>query len=177
VSASIDIVQADIYKSLGDFIATTLTLAAGNVIVGLDNRVPTPVGDYVVMTILSTLRLATTVDLWDKTDPAPTEQTYQKSTRVDIQIDCYGTQAQAWNDILCTLLRDEYGCDALAPTMQPLWADEGRQIPFATAEEQYQPRWALTAAFQYNPIVTVTNEFADTVGPVTLINVDEAYPP
>lgn len=177
MSATVDIVQSDIYKTLGDFIATTLALASSFIVVGLDNRVATPAGDYVVMTILFTERLATTVDLWDKTDPAPTEAQYQMSTRVDIQIDCYGSHAEEWNTILNVLLRDAYACDLMFPTMQPLFSDGGRQIPFATAEEQYQPRWATTAAFQYNPTVTVTSQFADALGPVTLINVDEAYAP
>lgn len=176
MSATIAPVQSDIYKTLGDFIVAVLGLTAPDVIVGLDNRVATPKGDYIAMTAILTTRLATTVDEWDKTDPAPTVQTYQKSTRVDVQIDCFGSQALAWAETLGTLLRDEFGCTALAPTLSPLWADEARQMPFDTAEEQYQPRWSLTAAFQYNPVVTVAAQFADALA-ITLINVDEAYPP
>jgi hypothetical protein len=48
--------------------------------------------------------------------------------------------------------------------------------PLEDDELQYEQRWTIEAFLQYNPVVTVPMQFADTAS-VTLINVDEAYPP
>lgn len=142
-----------------------------------NNRVPTPKGDYVSLQILFQNRLATNVTTYD--DPAPTpggERIAQQSTRLDVQADFYGALAAEWAVMFSTLFRSEFGCDALAPECQPLHADEARQIPNVTGEEQLLERHCVTATLQWNPTTSTPEQFADTLA-ADLINVDATYPP
>jgi hypothetical protein len=60
--------------------------------------------------------------------------------------------------------------------IQPLYADNPTQMPLIDGEAQYEQRWKLTASLQYNPIVTVSQDFADTLT-LTLDEVDATFPP
>lgn len=174
MSASIDLTLANLYTALGAFLVSILPTGT-EVVQGLGNRVPAPPGPYVAMTAILQPRLATNVVTYDESDPNPTALAHQQSTRVDVQLDCYGPDAGAWAVMVSTLLRDEYACLALAPNCQPLYADDPRQMPFETGEAQYLSRWTLTAALQYNPVTTTAQDFADTLS-VTLVDVDVEYP-
>jgi len=166
----------DIMVALRAFLLTIVPNTV-EVVQGLGNRVPTPASEFVVMTPLFTGRLATNESVY--TDPFPTPggtRAIKQSTRLDVQLDFYGVASAEWAAMTETLLRDPAGCDALAPSCQPLYADEARQIPYVSGEDQYMARWSLTASFQWNPTTTLSQDFAATLD-VTLINVDEAYPP
>lgn len=78
--------------------------------------------------------------------------------------------------MLETLLRDETACVALAPTCQPLYSSDATLVPLDDDEQQYEQRWMIEAVLQYNPVTTTPMQFANTLE-VTLINVDETYPP
>ena len=95
-------------------------------------------------------------------------------TQIDIQIDCYGPLAGDWAVMLSTLLFDEVACDALT-VIQPLYVDEPRLMPWEDGEAQYETRYMIQAAFQYNPITTIPQQFAGVVN-ADLIDVDVAYP-
>lgn len=169
-------VQTDIYTAVRAFLLTIVPAGTG-VVQGIVNRVPLPPAGVVVMTIITQNRIATNED--DYTDPFPTPggtQQSKASQRVEMQLDFYGGDSQAWATMVETLWRDEVGCVALAPTVQPLYADDPRQLPLITGEEQYLQRWMLKAAMQYNPVTVTVQDFAGTLE-ATLINVDEAYPP
>ena len=148
------------------------------VVQGLANRLPTPPGAYVVMTAILQKRLATNINRYDDPNIVPGDGTraIQQNTRMDVQLDFYGPDASDWAAMAETLWRDEVGCSLLAPDCQPLYADSAMQVPLVTGEEQYQQRWTLTAALQYNPVTTNPQQFADAAV-VDLINVDERYPP
>jgi hypothetical protein len=168
--------QAAVFTKLGDFIVAQLGCP---VVRGLDNQVPMPPASpgFVVMTAVYQERLRTNVDAY--IDPFPTPggaQTLEKGTRLDVQLDFYGASSGDWADILSTVLRDEYGCTALGPDVAPLYADEPRLMPLVDGEEQYEQRWLLVATLQYNPTVTTPQDFAGAAD-VTVINVEEAYPP
>jgi hypothetical protein len=60
--------------------------------------------------------------------------------------------------------------------MQPLYASDARQLQFVTGEAQYMERWGFDAVLQMNPIVSVPQDFADSLT-VGLIDVDVVYPP
>jgi len=175
VSATIAPVESDVLTSLRSFIQGVVgnggTSAPIEVIRGLANRTPMPGNAFIAMTPLFQNRLATTVDTFDNT-----HQYAQQSAQLDIQIDCYGPNGLSWATMLSTLLRDPYGVQQLAPTCAPLYAEDPRQIALVTGEEQYLERWNLTASFEYDPVTTITAQTADVIGPMTIINVDEAYP-
>lgn len=164
----------DVYTALSALIASVVPTGV-EIVQGIDNRVPMPESAFVQMTAIAQYRLRTNEDTWETTgDPTTIES--EMGARLDVQIDCYGPDSLAWATMLQTLLRDEYACDALAPTCQPLYAEDPRMIPLTNGEDQYEQRWLVMAVLQYNPITSTPMQFADTLD-LTLINVDEAYPP
>lgn len=164
-----------VFTKLGAFVQTIVPPGT-EVIRGLANRVSYPAGPFVMMTGLYQFRIATNQHLYSDPFPDPGAVSVEQKIHLDVQIDCYGPDSEAWATMLSTLLRDAIGCDALAPAAQPLYADDARMIPLVTGEEQYLERWTLTAALEYDPVTTVTQDFAGSLD-IDLINVDEAYPP
>lgn len=170
---------SNVYTVVGNFIAAQLGLAASQIVQGYPNRVampPTapPVGypaGFVVMTGTSKKRLRTNIDSFAQTEdapPAPGPVTSEQGQQLDIQLDCYGPNSSDWSDILTTLLRDDIGCTALAPTCAPLYADDPIRGPLTNAELQYEDRWIVTARLQYNPVTTTGQEYATVLGPVNI---------
>lgn len=176
--ATIDILDADIYTDVGNFIVATLGLSAGQLIQGYPNRAAMPPAGagFVEMTITRKLRLNTNIDTWDTTDPSPATTTQETHWQITMQVDCYGATSSAWAMILAGLFRDAAACDALADTCQPLYADDPIRAPLTNAEEQYEDKWIVPVQLQYNPTISTTAQFANTLA-VDLINVDERYPP
>lgn len=177
MSAIVTPVPDDVFTALRAFIRGVIGGSpAVEVVKGLGNRVAMPPAPCVVMTPLFQTRLETNIDTWDETNPAPSNLTAEAHIRFDIQVDMYGPLAGSWMAMFTTLFRDQYGCDALAPNCQPLYADDSRQVALITGEQQYIERWSVTAALQYNPVTTFPMEFADALV-VGLIDVDERYAP
>lgn len=167
----------DICTVVGAFIAAQLGLVVGvSVVQGYPNRVAMPDVPFVLMTPTSKKRLGTNSISWDETDPNPSTLQYTQPQQMTMQLDCYGPAASEWSDILSTLLRSSVGCDALAPTCQPLYADDPRRMPLVDGEDQYEDRWIVTLQLQYNAVVSTPQQFADTLD-FTIIEVDAAYPP
>jgi hypothetical protein len=147
------------------------------VIRGPINRAPQPAVDHVILTPVYRRRLRTNVETDVDPFPAPGGTVrIEQGTQLNIQVDFYGAQASSWLDAFSTIWRSEYAVAALAPECAPLYADEGRMVPLTTGEEQYLERWTVTAVLQYNPVTTTPQQFAGTAE-VTVINVDERYPP
>ena len=176
MSATVTPVQDDVYTAVKAFVVAVLGLGNAFVIKGYPNRTAMPLGPFVAMTMIGSHRLRTNVDTWDTTNPTPTVQSYEMGTEVMLQLDVYGPSAGDWAHELVALWRDDYGCQALAPSCQPLYSDDPRRMPLVDGEDQYEDRWTITARLQYNPTVTLSQQFADAAT-VTLIEVDEAYPP
>lgn len=172
-------VQQDVYAVLQPFIATVTGLDPSVIIQGLPNRVGMPPASpgFVTMQATRMPRIATDVDDWDQTsDIVPEATSIEQSTEIVMQLDCYGADSGDWAVMLCALLRDEFGCAALAPTCQPLYTDDPLLAPLEDSEDQYEQRWTVISHLQYNPVITAPMQFADTLT-IDVINVDEAYPP
>lgn len=157
-------------------------LPAGTEVVrGQDNQVPEPAdANFVVMTPTFRRRLATNVDTWSLTDPDPTTQQVLQSTQADVQLDIHGPSSTDSAQVIATLFRDDYCVQVfigLGLDMRPLNADDGHQIPFINGEDQYEDRWVMTLSLQADPVVSTNQQFANTLGPVGLIEVDTTYPP
>lgn len=152
--------------------------AGVDVVQGIDNRVPAPPYDpgYVNMTAVLSQRLRTNVSTYVDPIVTPGDVNMEQGTKLTIQLDCYGANAGDWAAMLCTVLRSEWACVQLAPEAAPLYADEPRQSPFVDSARQYESCWIVGAVLQYNPVTSTPIEFADSLD-VTLINVDERYPP
>lgn len=165
--AMIDITEQQIFTAMRGFI---LSLIDCEVIQGLDNGTPMPKGGFIAMTVLFDNRLSTNINTYID-DEVQSVKNAMQPTQFTMQIDCYGAQAHEWAKIFTTMFRDEYACDRLAPTCQPLHADDPRQMAITNGEQQYEQRWLITALLQYNPTVTVDQEFFTSASPVA-INAD-----
>jgi hypothetical protein len=156
--ATINLTEEDIYKALYNFIKGTLPNNP-EVIRGIDNRLSTPLGDYVVVTITELKRLSTNIEEYNE---LTSEKKITQNIKTSVQIDCYGENSDANAIILSTLLRDDYGVDALAGVLTPLYVDSPIQAPLINSESQFEKRWILMAYFQFYPVITVIYENFDT---------------
>lgn len=184
MSATISLTQADVMTAVRSFLLGVLPSGI-EVVKGFDNHVPQPKGpNYVQFFWIDTSRLATN---WNEyignTQPAPAPQDgkmqARKGAQARVQIDFYGPEAQEYAEMVSTLLRDEYGCNAFAainPEIQPLHADEAKNMPIVNGESQYEQRFMVEALLQINPVTTVPQDFAEELATEEFINVDAAYP-
>ncbi len=81
--------------------------------------------------------------------------------RIDIQIDFYGLIAGELCNSVKSAFRTGWASDQFPVNIKPLYTSDGVQSPLTTGEQQYESRWTLTASLQYNPIITVPQQFAD----------------
>lgn len=179
----------DVYEVLQPFIMTVTGLASTVVIQGTPNRAAMPPASpgYVSMQAVLSKRLRTNLEGDWLTLDDPVGIDAEQGTELEVQIDCFGASAPDWGAALSTLLRSDYGCAQLAgldgqgnpvnpPLCQPLYVTEVPFAPLDDSEEQYEQRWIVRATLQYNPVTTTPMQFAEAAS-VTVINVDEAYPP
>lgn len=171
-------IQRDVYVVMKAFIVTVIGLDPSLILQGLPNRSAMPAASpgFVMMQLARMKQLRTPESTWDVTDLNPNQLAVEQGTELRMQLDLYGKTSGDWAVMLQTLLRDETGCVALAPTCQPLYASDAHLAPLDDSESQYEQRWTIEAILQYNPVTSVPMQFADTLE-VTVINVDEAYPP
>lgn len=177
MSLAVTPTQDDVFTTLTTFLVGVLP--AGVQVIQLDeNRTAMPPADpgFVGMLIRMQKRVMTNIDSWDISGPPPTDMSIMQAVAITVQLDCYGANAYDWAVILSTVLRDEYSVPLLAPILSPLYTDEPRFAPLANGEEQYERRWIVDAHMQYNPVVTVTQQYFDTAE-TGLIDVDVEYPP
>jgi hypothetical protein len=134
------------------------------------NRVPQPSApDFVLLTPISRIRLATNIDTWtdapEATPPIGTRDSLA-ATEVIVQVDVHGPSSADNAQIISTVLRDEYATIAftrLGVEVQPLYAEDPRQSPFENGEQQTEWRWTVDVHLQANPVVTTPQDFADVV--------------
>ncbi len=156
-----------LFIALREFI---LSIVAGvEVVQGLGNGVAMPEGPFVCLTASGQRRLATNESTYDGLTE---ERSVKQSTEYSIQVDCYGPESGNHATAITMMLRDAYACDMLAPHgCQPLYSSDPTQSALVNGEENYEQRWMLTAVLQFNPVITVVQQFADALD-VGFVNAD-----
>lgn len=84
----------------------------------------------------------------------------------DIQIDIHGPMSADNAQIVATVMRDTYACEAFAATpiqAAPLYATDPRQMPFVNEHQQVEDRWTVDVALQLNAVVILPQQFAGEV--------------
>ena len=117
------------------------------------NRVATPAGEFIALSPLSNIPLATNVSV-----QAGQSKSVSQARQVTIQVDCYGATAGDNAAKISMLFRDAYGCEALAassPGVQPLYTTDAHQMPLVDGEAQYTERWTFDCVLQVNQALTV----------------------
>jgi hypothetical protein len=172
---TISITDQQVFKALGDFL--TAALPANTAIVQLqDNLVAMPRGAFVGMNNAGTKRLATNVATYNPGEDVPGTKDVLMPTQYTMQVDFFGEDAAAWANTVQALFRDSFATEQFPANIQPLYADDPIQIPLIDGEAQYTQRWQLNAVMQYNPVVSVAQEFADALT-IGLKEVDTTFPP
>lgn len=98
---------------------------------------------------------------------------------ITIQVDVHGPNSTDNTQRIVTLFRDGFTCEFFTDggyPVQPLYIDDGDQIPFINGENLYEDRWVLKARLQANPVVSTPQQFADTLT-VGIKEIDAYYPP
>lgn len=173
-----DITDDDVCAALSAFlfdVAPNLTLAGPdprrNVRQGQQNDVPMPPGpNFVIMIPADRSDLATTTRAYR---PIDDERDTTRPVKFGVNLNFYGPNASDFAQTFAILFRDLYGCDFFRSfDVQPLWCDDGRQMPLVDSEKQYATRWMIHALLQINPTVSTSQQFADTTT-VTILEADQ----
>jgi hypothetical protein len=112
-------------------------------------------------------------------------KTLMQSAEIDVQLDFHSSDLTSsdFAQIVSTTLRDEYAVSffkALSAPLNgvtPLLADDPAQQPFINDQNQFEYRWVTNCRLQVDQIVSISQEYADSIT-VTLKDVaPPAYPP
>ena len=160
-----------VIDALADFLAPFVPGA--QVVRAQVNRVAMPSNPGVVLTEMLQVDLSVPATEYQ---PDAGTATIEGPTRIDIQIDFYGEQAGEFCKTVKTAFRSHWGFSHFPANIKPLYTSDGIQTPLTTGEQQYESRWTLTASLQYNPIVTVPQDFADVLVPNKVLPADVVAP-
>ncbi len=177
MSLAISVTQDDVYTAMETFLSGVLPTGVP-VIRGLPNRaaMPQPVPGFVMMQTLTQNRLNMPVHSWDYgASSPPSTLDIEQGIELPMQIDCYGPTSGDWAATISTAIEDQFGFDAIGPNVEPLYCNQARMMPLTDEELQYEERWSLDLHLQINPIVTITQQFADQLD-MSVVNVTEKYP-
>jgi len=174
--ASISVTESMLYDALHTFLKS---LVSCPVLQSQMNRTAMPKDDFILMTGLNAPALSTDKVTFIPGQINPGNETHSRSTQWNVQLDCYGPSAADMAALIATTFKTDYAATALAAAdieIQPLYANDPRQMTIVNSENQYNPRWIVELAFQYNPVVTLPQDFA--IG-LTVIpaEVDAVFPP
>lgn len=165
--ASLNLTQQEVYKDIRKFLVDLFPGSELQVIQAAQNNNPLP-NNAVVMQVLFTNNL----DIAVTTSLPPTEAAIQNSVEVRMQVDFYGVQAEARSRTVTNIWRSEYACERLT-VCQPLYVQSHNRHVYINDSNQYEDRWILDLGLQYNPQVTVTQDFADSAPVITITPVTE----
>lgn len=178
MTVTLSITETDVTTALRT-VLLAIVQPGTEIALGQDNYVPEPQDpNFIVMTPTFRSRFNTNVDTWALNIHA-TQMDHEQSTQADVQLDIHGPNSTDNAQMISTLFRDEYAAaafTAINPSIQPLYADDGHQVPFINGENQYETRWVMNVSMQVNPVVSTTEPFADSLT-IGVIEVDERYPP
>lgn len=165
--AALNTTQQEIYKDVRRFLLGLFPGAEKQIIQAAQNNQPLP-KNAVVMQVL----FGRDFDVAVVTNLPPTESAIQNSVEVRMQIDFYGIQAEERGRIVCNLWRTQFTCDRLI-VCKPLYVQSYNRSVYVNDSNQYEDRWILDLALQYNPQVTVAQDFTDQAPVIDIIPVSE----
>jgi hypothetical protein len=182
MSVTLNITESQALTSLRTFLLSVLPSGI-EIVRGQNNRVAMPdVDDFIVMQPILRERLSTNFVAYSDgmtLHPPTTVESgfYLTPTALTVQLDVYGPASGENAQIVLGLLRDGYAVYAMrvaGSPIVPLYTSDLRQVPLLNAEAQYEDRWSVDATFQFNPVVTTTQDFADQLD-IELNNVEATY--
>lgn len=148
VSSTVDAVIEALGAAIVPFVPTGTSIIQAD-----QNRVALPAGNVVVLTPISSSLLESP---WQQGNEAVL--TVTMPSKIDVQVDFYGADAGNWCKAVSGMFRTGYGSGLFPAGIAPLNADDGRQAPLTTGEQQYLMRWILTASLQHSPALTISGQ-------------------
>lgn len=133
------------------------------------NRVAPPIGSFVELTELFMADLEYPREWYDTVNQ---QRNIIGPKRIEIQADFYGMQSGDWCSAVKTAFRTPYAVAQFPEGIVPLYTDDGHEAPLMTGEKQYERRWALTCALQFNPIIVLPQQSADVLSMNIVENVE-----
>lgn len=106
------------------------------------------------------------------------QELFLQPTKVVIQLDVHGPNSADNAQTISTLFRDDYAFQFFKTSgfdVAPLYADDPKQMPFVSGEQQVENRWVIDAAIQANQVVRAPQQFADQLH-ANPINVEANFP-
>lgn len=162
----------DVIDALKAFLVPFIPDGQNQIIRGQQNRVPQPINPCVVLTELLEVDLSQPRQDYQ---PLDSTATLHGPSRIDVQVDFYGELSSDYCKAVKSAFRTMWATSQFPKNIQPLYASDGIQSPMISGEAQWQSRWTLTVSLQYNPVVTVPQEFADELGVHETIAADVNY--
>lgn len=151
----VNITVDNVVDALADFLQPFVD--PSEIVRAQGNRVSPPPGPFVLITELRQVDLET---------PIVTSQGESKLVRIegpkriDFQVDFYGPLSGDQCAAVKSVFRSGYTTEQFPDNVSPLYCSDGNQMPLITGEEQYESRWRIDCSLQYNPAVTIPQQFA-----------------
>ena len=156
-----------VFDALGAFIQPFVGTA--QVVRAQVNRVAMPSGNFVELTEIASIDLEVPRSTYDGVN---FQSDIIGPKRLMIQADFYGASSGDWCAAIKTVWRTSYTTAQFPAGIAPLYCDDGHELPLITGEEQYERRWALSMSLQYNPLVVVPLQSANSLGMNTIKGAD-----
>lgn len=139
--------EDDIYVAIEAMLIRFCTVNVDDVLRAFpQGRVSLPnTNNYIIMTLLDSVRTSTPISSWD-------ENTYRvrQPKRSVVQLDFFGDAAKHNADVIVDLSRTPVLCDFLKSySIQPLYAEEARNLTGISGEKKYVPRWSVQFHLDY----------------------------
>lgn len=159
-------------KALGEFIE--LICPDVDVYRGQINRVPMPHDQFCIINSIGRNYLSYPKHGYrDDTDEKT--RSIGRTTELRVQVDFYGTGSSEHAHEFCNLFVDEFGWTVMPDNVKPLKTSDPNQMPLTTAEKQLMERWRIDCSLQVDQLVVIDQDFFDTAGETSVINVPENY--
>lgn len=162
-ASMLSIDHRELYREIRNFLLGLFPEASRQVVQAIQNNNPLP-ENAVVMQILFSRNMDESVTTY--TVPKEIEcgaAHVQNSVDTRLQLSFYGPKAQERSRVVYTLWKNQYGTENMI-VCQPLYVNSYDRRPYINDANQYEDRWLLDVALQYNPQVTYAQDFAESAG-------------
>lgn len=165
VSTALIVNEAALFTALRSALVAVLGC---EVVKGMSNKVPQPLGDYVVMTPILMERMGTNESQYPVAPNAEVTRLEKTNNDYQIQLDFYGTSSGNNAAIIATMFRSDllfqYG-------ITPLFSSEPRQLMFKSGEDQMTERWSMDIHLHYNAKISLSQQSANQLSVTNIVEV------
>lgn len=129
------------------------------------NRVAMPTGSFITMTPLDIGVLSTNNYTYSNQNSTPGKEIMSHTSQWRVQLDCYGEGAGDMANIISTVFRSEWACEAFGVTgymVRPVYSTDPRQTYYIDGESQYGERWTIDVTMLFEDGVGVDMYFFDS---------------